>query len=234
MLNFLATMGWSSGEDRKLYSREELIEKFTFEGIVNHPAVFDLGRLNDLQGEYIRMKSVDELADLVLPWLQKAGCVSGSPSDDELSYLRAVTALIQERLVLLKDAPNVVSYLYRDELEYEEKGVRKHLAKDTTPALFNAVIEKLQAVDGWTVDAIDAAIRDAGASVGMEGGAVIHPIRMAVTGRTWGPGLFELMEIIGKDRCLSRLRAVGRCEGVKVRRSEGSEAGEQHGTGAEV
>lgn len=206
MLNFLATMGWSSGEDRKLFSREELIEKFTLEGIVNHPAVFDLGRLDDLQGEYVRMKSVDELAELILPRLQEAGYVGASPSEADLNYLRAVTALIQERLVLLKDAPNVASFFYVDELEYEEKGVRKHLAKDTTPALLNAVIEKLETVDDWSVETIDLAVRDAGASVGMEGGSVIHPVRMAITGRTFGPGLFELMQVIGKDRCLARLR----------------------------
>ena len=75
MLNFLATMGWSAGEDKKLYRREELIEKFTFEGIVNHPAIFDLAKLNDLNGEYIRLASIGELAGMVLPWLQKAGYI---------------------------------------------------------------------------------------------------------------------------------------------------------------
>ncbi len=81
MLNFLATMGWSSGEDKKLFSREELIEKFTFEGIANHPAIFDIAKLNDLNGEYIRMKSIDELAELILPYLQEAGYISEQPSE---------------------------------------------------------------------------------------------------------------------------------------------------------
>lgn len=74
----------------------------------------------------------------------------------------------------------------------------------------NAIIERLSAVQDWTVESIEAAIREVGASLGMEGGAVIHPIRMAVTGRTWGPGLFELMEVVGKERCIGRLeRAAG-------------------------
>ncbi|MGB9619038.1 MAG: glutamate--tRNA ligase, partial [Armatimonadota bacterium] len=143
MLNFLATMGWSSGEDRKLYSREELIEKFTLEGISTSAAVFDLPRLNDLQGEHVRLMSIEELAERIVPFLQKAGYVSAEPSADEVDYLRRVTALIHERLVLLKDAPEMVSYFYRDDFEYDEKGMRKYLAKDTTPALLNAVSERL-------------------------------------------------------------------------------------------
>jgi len=206
MLNFLATMGWSSGEDRKLYSREELIEKFTLEGISTSAAVFDLPRLNDLQGEYVRRMSVEELAERIVPFLRKAGYVGNPPSSDEIDYLRRVTALIRERLVLLKDAPDMVSYFYRDDFEYEEKGARKYLAKDTTPALLNAVVERLSHADPWTVETIEQAVREAGASLGMQGGQVIHPVRMAVTGRTFGPGLFDLMEVIGRDRCTARLR----------------------------
>jgi glutamyl-tRNA synthetase len=206
MLNFLATMGWSSGEDKKLFSRQELIEKFTLEGIVNHPAVFDLAKLNDLQGEYMRMLSVDDLAELIMPRLQEAGYVSGSPTPEERDYLLRVTALIRERLVLPKDAPDMVSYFYSDDFEYDEKGYRKYLAKETTPALLNAVIERLSASPDWNLDTIESAVRTAGADMGAEGGAVIHPVRIAVTGRTHGPGLFELMEVIGKERCIERLR----------------------------
>ena len=210
MLNFLATMGWSSGEDRKLYSREELIEKFSLEGISTSAAVFDLPKLNDLQGEYVRMMSVEDLADRILPFLQAAGYVGKPPSGDEIGYLRRVTALIQERLVLLRDAPDLVSYFYRDDFDYDERGACKYLAKDTTPALLNAVIERLEAAEPWSVESIETAVREAGASLGQEGGQVIHPVRMAITGRTFGPGLFDLMEVVGRARCVARLqRAAG-------------------------
>lgn len=205
MLNFLATMGWSAGEDRKLYSREELIGKFTLEGIVNHPAVFDLGRLDDLQGEYVRMMSVEDLAALIIPRLQEAGYISEKPTDDDITYLRRVTALIHERLVLLKDAPDMVAFFYSDEFEYDEKGARKYLAKDNAPVLLNVISEKLTGVE-WTIEGIEAAMRSVAEELELKPGDVIHPTRMAVTGRTIGPGLFELMEVIGKDRCISRLR----------------------------
>jgi len=205
MLNFLATMGWSAGEDRKLYSREELIEKFTLEGIVNHPAIFDLAKLNDLQGEYVRMLSVDQLANMILPRLQSVGYVSESPTEAELDYLRRVTTLIQDRLVLLKDAPEMVNFFYTDEFEYDEKGAAKHLAKDTAPALLKAIMDKLSAVQTWDIASIEAAIRGVAEDCGIGAGQVIHPTRMAITGRTWGPGLFELMEVVGKQKCLDRL-----------------------------
>ncbi|MEN6357805.1 MAG: glutamate--tRNA ligase [Armatimonadota bacterium] len=205
MLNFLATMGWSAGEDKKLYSRSELIEKFSLEGIVNHPAIFDLAKLNDLNGEYIRMMSIDELASMILPRLQAAGYVSGPPTEDEMAYLKSVTALIQDRLVTLADAVDMVSFFYVDDFGYDEKGAKKHLMKEGVPSALKSVSEKLVGVQTWDVEYIGTAIREGGAEHSLEGGRIIHPVRMAVTGRTWGPGLFELMHVIGKDRCIARL-----------------------------
>lgn len=202
MLNFLASMGWSSGEDKKLFSRQELIEKFSLEGIANHPAIFDIAKLNDLNGEYIRMLSVDELADMIEPRLEKAGFHSELPR----SYLLAVAALIQDRIVTLSDAPEAASFFYRDDFDYEPKGFDKYLAKETTPDLLNAVVGELESLNDWCIESIESAVRKAGAEQAMEGGKVIHPVRMAITGRTWGPGLFELMEVLGKDRCVARLR----------------------------
>lgn len=206
MLNFLATMGWSSGEDKKLYSRQELIEKFSLEGIVNHPAIFDLAKLNDLNGEYIRMMSVADLAQTILPRLQEAGYVGKSPSDDEMNYLTSVTALIQERLVILSEASDMVSYFYIDDFEYDEKGARKHLSKENVAPALKSVGNKLAELVEWDTESIGTAVRAGGAEHGLEGGHIIHPVRMAVTGRTWGPGLFELMQVIGKERCIARLQ----------------------------
>ena len=108
-----------------------------------------------------------------------------------------VTALIQERLVTLADAPDMASFFYKCDFDYDEKGAKKYLAKESTPALLKAVMEKLSGVE-WTPASIESAVREAGSEMGMEGGQVIHPVRMAITGRTFGPGLFELMKVIGK------------------------------------
>jgi glutamyl-tRNA synthetase len=206
MLNFLATMGWSSGEDKKVYTREELIEKFSLEGISASAAVFDLARLNDIQGEHVRLLSVDDLANRLVPYLEKVGYISSSPTNQELEYLKRIVPLIQPRLTLLKDAPYMVAYFYQDDFEYEEKGAKKYLALENTPALLEAVADKLESLQQWDCETIEQAVRSAGASLGLDGGKVTHPVRMAVTGRTAGPGLFELMQVIGKERCVTRLR----------------------------
>ncbi|MCE5313574.1 MAG: glutamate--tRNA ligase [Armatimonadota bacterium] len=206
MLNFLATMGWGSGEDRKLYSRAELVEKFSLEGIANHPAIFDIAKLNDLNGEYIRMLSVDDLANMIRPRLHAAGYINGMPSEEELAYLKSVTSLIRDRLVTLAEAPEMVEFFYNDDFGYDEKGAKKHLSKETTPPALKSVSEKLAGLEMWDVESIDAAVRAAGVEHGLEGGHIIHPVRMAITGRTWGPGLFDLMQVIGQKKCVARLQ----------------------------
>ncbi len=205
MLNFLATMGWSSGEDRKLFSREELIEKFSFSGITKHPAIFDLPKLDDLNGEYIRMADIDRLTELALPRLQEAGYISREASGEDIAYLKSIMSIIFDRIVKMSDVVEHTDFFYKDELEYEEKGLRKHLAKDGAKEVLASVCAELKKADEWNVESIEAAVRTGGANAGAEGGKVIHPVRMSVTGRTWGPGLFELMEVLGKNKCTERI-----------------------------
>ncbi|MBO7393337.1 MAG: glutamate--tRNA ligase [Abditibacteriota bacterium] len=210
MLNFLATMGWSSGEDRKLFSREELIKDFTLEGITNHPAIFDLAKLNDLQGEYVRMLSVEELADMLEPIMAAAGCVKPINGDDPREYLLKVTELIQDRIVLLNEAPETANYFYTDDFDYDPKGVRKHFSADHAVALAERLAENLEAVNIWTHDDIEAAVRKSAHDLDLPKDALaIHAARLATTGKTGGPGLFELMLVLGKDVCVKRVRRAG-------------------------
>ncbi len=206
MLNFLATMGWSSAEDRKLFTRDELIEKFTLEGIANHPAIFDIAKLNDLNGEYIRMLSVDDLAQRILPKLVEAGYLSANLSGAELDYLHKVTTLIQERIVTLKDAADMAKYFYTEDFDYDEKGVNKWFMKDVSTTVLYSVVEGFSKLVQWNVESIEEVVRNTAESLEVKAGEVIHRVRLAVTGRTGGPGLFELMEVVGKDKCVARLR----------------------------
>ncbi len=206
MLNFLATMGWSSGEDRKLYSREELIEKFTLEQISNHPAIFDLMKLKDLNGEYIRMKTLEELRDCIRPYLEKAGFIGAALSPEEEEYLLEVTRLIQDRLVTLSDAVELSEFFYRDIAEYEPKGL-KHFRKDNFRQIAGRITEALEGVEPWTQENVETAVRGVAEELGLKPAEVIHPTRMAVTGRTWGPGLFEIMQLLGKEKTVSRYKA---------------------------
>ena len=207
MINFLALLGWSAGENREIYSREELIQKFTLEGVSRTPAVFDIQKLEWMNGEYIRALSPEQLAQRVLPFLQKAGMVSEQPTESEMRYVRDVMVLEQERMKKLSEAPQLVSFFFGSDVEYDQKAVQKWLAQPGTSELLERVAEALENLEEWNTAAIEQAVRSVGEEMGRPGGKVIHPVRSAVTGRTVGPGLFETLEVLGRERCVYRLRS---------------------------
>lgn len=206
MINYLTLLGWSSAEDRDLYSVEELIEKFTLEAITTHAAVFDAQKLLWMNGQYIRQRSVEDIISLILPYIQKAGLISDPATADELQYLGMITPLIHDRLKILSEAPEQVDFFLKSELEYDQKGVDKWLKKEGASELLNHVADKLESLQDWKPEAIEETVRAAGTEKGAEGGKVIHPVRMAATGRTVGPGLFETLEVLGKGKVVARLR----------------------------
>ncbi|MGQ9698866.1 MAG: glutamate--tRNA ligase, partial [Armatimonadota bacterium] len=207
MVNFLALLGWSAGENREIYSVEELIAKFSLEGVNKNPAVFDIQKLEWMNGEYIRMLTPDDLAERVIPFLRGAGLVGEELSSHQKKYIARVMALEQERMKKLSEAPALVDFFLRDEIEYDPKAVSRWLSGDGTGDLLRAVAHALQSLDRWAVDAIEAVVRSVGDEMGRPGGKVIHPVRSAVTGRTVGPGLFETMEVLGRERCVARLKS---------------------------
>jgi glutamyl-tRNA synthetase len=205
MINFLTTLGWSDGTDQELFSVSELIEKFTLEGIVNHPVVFDIVKLEWMNGVYIRGMDLGRLTELCLPYLQEAGCVPLNPTPEEMEYIQSVIALEQDRLKVLCEIVELTGFFFEDEPEYDEKGVSKWLSKDHVPELLCKLADKLSQVDDFSFENVELAVRQVGEEMGISGGQVIHPIRMAVTGRTVGPGLFETMSVLGRDRVVFRL-----------------------------
>jgi glutamyl-tRNA synthetase len=206
MINFIALLGWSSGEDQELYSVDELIRRFSIEGIVNHPAVFDVKKAEWMNGVYIRQASPERIADLCLPYLQGAGLVSDNLTTEELEYVRQVVALEQDRMKVLSDVVELTGFFFAEEPPYDEKGVRKFLSNEHVPALLTSLADGLEQLSEFTLESVESAVRTAGDALGISGGHVIHPVRMAVTGRTTGPGLFETIVVLGKSRVLTRLR----------------------------
>jgi len=218
MLNFLALLGWSADEDRELYSREELIERFDLSGVQENPAIFDGQKLLWMNGVYIRRKPMGELTRLCLPYLQEAGLMPQNPSPEEVTYAQRVIALEAERMKLLSEVVPLTDYFFRDTLEYEEKGVRKWFTQPYVPQMLEMLIERYSALEPFDVPHIEATTRAVAEELGVSAAQVIHPTRVAVSGRTVGPGLFEMIEVMGKERVLHRLRAAQEMvqQGVKA------------------
>lgn len=205
VLNFLTTLGWSDGTDQELFSVEDLINNFTLEGIVNHPVIFDIQKLEWMNGVYIRGMDLGRLTELCLPYLQEAGCAPINPASADVEYVQSVVALEQDRLKVLCEIVELTGFFFEDEPEYDEKGVSKWLSKDYVPELLGKLADRLGEADDFTMDSIELAVRQVGEEMELSGGQVIHPVRMAVTGRTVGPGLFETIAVLGRDRVLFRL-----------------------------
>jgi glutamyl-tRNA synthetase len=205
LANFLVLLGWAPGGDREFFTRAEMVAAFSLDHVTKSPAVFDVNKLDWMNGVYIRQLSLDALVEQSLPVLVKAGLVQEPLSDAQRQYAAAVLALEQERLKKLSEVPAVTDFFFREELEYDEKAVRKWLDPEKAPAVLRAVVEALRPLADFSVAAVEGAVRAVIERLGVNAGEVIHPTRVAATGRTVGPGLFETLSVLGKERVLRRL-----------------------------
>ncbi len=207
LVNFLSLLGWSPRDDREVMTREELIAAFDIEGMVNHPAVFDVQKLEWISRQHLRLLPDVRLAALARPVLEARGLVSAPAEPGADAYIAAVCGVMKERLTVLPDIADVAGYFFREDFDYDEKG-RKWFVEDGVRDLFEALAGALETVD-WTGESIEAAVRETGQRMGREGGRIIHPVRVAATGQTAGPSLFAALAVMGKERVTARLRRAG-------------------------
>lgn len=207
MFNFLTLLGWSAGEEnREIFSKEEILDRFSLEGITNHPAVFDYDKLRWMNGEYIRSCPHERLTDLCLPYLSRAGLIGDPPSDEERTYAAKVVPLEADRIKVLSEIAPLTEFFFRDPTDPDEKGRRKWLSGADAKERLDRAIQAFSGVHGeLTVTRAEEITNQIAESLGIERGPMIHTLRIAATGRTVGPGLFELLAVLGKDRVIRRL-----------------------------
>lgn len=208
MFNFMVLLGWSAGEEqRELFTVEELIARFSLEGISNHPAIFDYEKLRWMNGEYIRASQPERIVDLCLPFLSEAGLLSCPPTEEERAYAAKVVPLVIDRLRILSEVGPLTEFFFREPEAPEEKGRRKWLTGPEAAWRLRRSAAAFAAIDGeLTIEAAEAATNAVAHALGSERAPVIHTLRVATTGRTVGPGLFETLAVLGKERVLARLK----------------------------
>ncbi|HEX2952236.1 MAG TPA: glutamate--tRNA ligase [Armatimonadota bacterium] len=209
LLNFLALLGWSHPEEKEIFSLQELVEKFSFDRFNKTGPIFDLEKLRWMNGVYIRDLSIDELYRRVEPFLQQAGFVQQNPTPEEQEYAKRSIALEQEKARTLNEFPQLVSFMFTPNFEYDDDAVKKWLRpapEHVRPALYKEV-EVIEATldNELTAEKYEAVVRAIAEELGVGGGKVIHPTRVAMSGRTKGPSLFHMMEVLGKQEVLYRL-----------------------------
>jgi glutamyl-tRNA synthetase len=204
MINFLALLGWNEGTDQEVYSTAELIEKFSLERICKSPAVFDQAKLRWMNGMHIRRLPLPTLRDLVMPGLRAHFAGDARLADDGFSLNLA--AVLQNHLAVLPEAaPELEPLLRGGEPESEE--ARAALAGEQVAGLLATLAAELHECD-WNRDAVNAAVKNAGKTVGAKGKGLFMPIRVALTGRCHGPDLGLVIVAIGRDEARRRLTAL--------------------------
>jgi glutamyl-tRNA synthetase len=204
VVNFLALLGWSPGDDRELMTRQELVDAFTLDGISGGNAVFNTEKLDWMNGQYIARLPIEALADAVLPLLEEAG-LGGDPLVRTPASFHRLLDLLRPRAKRLTDFVEQSRPLLVDQVEYEPEAVIKHLGAPDLPSHVAALIEALDAASPFDEAQVEAAVRGTATVRGVKAGALIHATRVAVTGRTQSPGLFEVLAWLGRERTRARL-----------------------------
>ncbi len=201
MLNFLALIGWNPGTDDEIMPREKLIEAFTVERINTSPGVFDIEKLDWMNGEYIRRMSVEQLAERLRPLMSDWGWLD---ADYQQEYVVEVVRLMQERLKKLAEMREKADFFFEEPTEYDPKGVKKSFKGDDIIERLTAARDALGECD-WTLEGIENAIRSTAERLDVGAGKIIHPLRLAVSGLTAGPGLFEMLHLLGREKVIGRV-----------------------------
>ena len=206
MFNYLALQGWSYDDHTEIMSRDELIERFSLSRVQPSPARWNPDKLLDMNGIYIRKLAPEELTELLLPFLASAGYIGDPASDEERAYVLRLVPLIHERLKFLAEAPDLLAFFFTD-VRYDDPTllIPKKMDANGTRAALERVHATLNALQTWSEPQLEEELRALAEELGLKPGPLFGAIRVAVTGRTVAPPLFETLAALGKERTLARL-----------------------------
>jgi glutamyl-tRNA synthetase len=214
IVNYIAFLGWSPEGEHEVMPLDDMVKQFSLERVNPTAAIYDVKKLTWMNGIYMRTGDLDRLTDMLVPFMIRAGVITEAPDAAGREHLKQIVAAARDRAKTLVELADVMSYFYQDDYTYDEKGVRKHFAGPLVAALLREAIGVLEALPEFTVTATEAAYREFIERKGISGGELIHPTRLAITGRTVGPSLFDVMSLLGRDRTLARMnRAASFIEG---------------------
>lgn len=206
LVNFLALLGWNPGDEREQMPLDEMIAAFSIENISKKSGVFDIQKLEWLNSQYIHGKSDAELLDLAAPWLVERGLIDAAEVESRRDYLLRIIGMLKLRSRLLPDFADQSGYFFIQPESYEGKGERKHFKPEAADRL-RTLADRFEALAVFDEPSLEDATRILSEELEIGAGKLIHPTRLAVTGVTFGPGLFELLALVGREEVVCRMRA---------------------------
>jgi glutamyl-tRNA synthetase len=197
--NYLCLLGWSPGENRERLDVPEILSLFDLEKINRRNAIFDLDKCFWLNGQHILAMGLPRFAELAKPFVDKAGVPYGTEE-----ALMSALAIVKAKVKHLSDVPAWIGFLFTGDFAFDAEAVEKTLRKPGAAGRLAALAEALGGVGDWTHANLEAKLKEAAAAMGVKAGELVHPARVAVSGRSVGPGLYEIFEVLGKERTLAR------------------------------
>jgi glutamyl/glutaminyl-tRNA synthetase len=199
--NYLCLLGWSPKDNREKLGLDEVIERFDLPQILRHNARFDHDKLIWLQGEYTRELSDDRFYELAVHALAKAGLDTNS---FPIGYVKAALDTCKGKFKLFSELPAYGGFYFKDQFDYDAEAAKKSFVPENKPR-----VEKLRdafaKADPFNATTLEAALKATATELGVKAGVLVHPIRLACTGNPAGPSLYHLMEVLGKEKTLTRI-----------------------------
>jgi glutamyl-tRNA synthetase len=208
LFNYLALLGAGYAADEEIFTPEELSERFRLDRVSGNPAVFDESKLLAINQLYIRRKSPEELALISAPMLASSGAATSEELERDMPRLTRIMDLLKERISRTTEIPAAVGYFYGGKLDYAPEEFASQFSKEFVRENLPELFARLSVLPEWTEEAIEECVRKLAAEKEKGARHLIHPLRFATTGRTVSAGLFETMQLLGRERCLMRLEDV--------------------------
>jgi len=199
ILNYLALLGWSPGNNREVLSFSEIQALFDLESISRRSAIFDLDKCFWINRQHILRMKLERFAELALPFIERSGIEYGS-----CRKLLPVLAIIKEKIRLLRDVPDWSSYFFTEEFTFDSSSVEKVLRGPKVLDRLRVLRKAYEAMEDWNVVTLEVKLRKVAEEIGCNPRDLVHPARVAVSGRSVGPSLYHMLEVIGKSRVLAR------------------------------
>jgi len=198
--NYLCLLGWSPKDNREVLPIDDVVKLFDLPQILRNNARFDSSKLTWMNGEYIRAMSSDRFNELARPFLKLEGEKPAEP------YVRAVLGLVKEKVKLLKELPDWTNYFFTEDYPFDPEAVKKSCSSPHTSERLMKLVGKFDGASPWNAAGLETALKALAAEIGVKTGELIHPCRVAVSGKSAGPSLYHMLEVLGHDRVLARLR----------------------------
>jgi glutamyl-tRNA synthetase len=205
MMNYLARLGWSLDASQEIFTRAELVEKFTLDRVNSSPASHDPDKLFWIEGEWMKPLPLDQKIAGVIPFLVKEGLVSEPLPDETRARIEAVVLALGDRLKVFSDILGLGRYFFTGGVTFDPDAVKKRLKKDFVPAMLRDLDGLLETVEPFDLPTLEKAVHDYAERTGRKLGDVVNALRVATTGQGVGPGLYDCLAILGRSTCRARI-----------------------------